>query len=273
MNYLLVECSLPDRPFAIRASPRVLRVTCQSIMWQKERLLNLAIANLPGSCSKVVWMDADILFSNPEWTVKTSELLDSHPVVQPFDTVALLPPKTQVFTGVGDVHRSFAFVHLADPGIFLSGNFRAHGHTGFAWAARKQILKSFLLYDRSISGGGDHLMAHGFCGDSGSPCVRYMVGTGTQFSDSFRTWVSSAYGEVRSNIGCASGTVLHLWHGERANRLYDLRCRELLRLGYDPTRDICIGPHGTWEWTSQKSNLHTWAEQYFKLRREDTFCP
>ena len=34
-----------------------------SILWQKERLLNVALKS-PGRCNKVAWLDCDILFEN-----------------------------------------------------------------------------------------------------------------------------------------------------------------------------------------------------------------
>ena len=59
-------------------------------MWQKERLLNLVFAQLPERCTKVEWLDADVLFESAAWAVDTSRALDAHPVVQPFDTAVRL---------------------------------------------------------------------------------------------------------------------------------------------------------------------------------------
>ena len=32
------------------------------VMWQKERLLNVAIAHLPPQCTHVAWLDCDLIF-------------------------------------------------------------------------------------------------------------------------------------------------------------------------------------------------------------------
>jgi hypothetical protein len=62
---LTVECAFGDEPFVLSDSATVLKLRCQSVLWQKERLLNVAIATLPPTCTKVAWLDADILFERP----------------------------------------------------------------------------------------------------------------------------------------------------------------------------------------------------------------
>ncbi len=269
LNYLLVECAFKAEPFVLPRSLHTIHVRCHSVMWQKERLLNLAISRLPKSCTKVVWLDADILFQNPDWVKETSRLLDKHPVVQPYEKVIRLFRGTQNYTGKGDAYVSFASVLALRPGFFLSGNFDAHGHTGFAWAARRELLEKYSLYDYSISGGGDHLMAHGFCGDRSSPCVQRMVGRNTPYADSFSRWTKRVYGAVESDIGCVPGTILHLWHGQWVNRRYSERARELLKLNYDPSKDLRLGRNNVWEWTNKNRPLQAWASEYFTLRKED----
>ncbi|NJM54582.1 MAG: hypothetical protein HC841_00420 [Verrucomicrobiae bacterium] len=64
--------------------------TDRNVLWQKERLLNLAIARLPPSVTKVAWVDADILFLDPDWAYRAEEMLDEHPVIQLFSTVHYL---------------------------------------------------------------------------------------------------------------------------------------------------------------------------------------
>src|SRR5262245_14756207 len=60
-----VECSFDGRPFELPPGPGVRHLLGRDVMWQKERLLNVAIAGLPAECRKVAWLDADVLFENP----------------------------------------------------------------------------------------------------------------------------------------------------------------------------------------------------------------
>ena len=39
-----IECAFNEAPFVLPASPDVLQVRSQSILWQKERLLNIALS-------------------------------------------------------------------------------------------------------------------------------------------------------------------------------------------------------------------------------------
>ena len=61
---LTVECAFGDDEFELPASLDVVRFRSNSVMWQKERLLNLAASWLPPECACVAWLDTDILFEN-----------------------------------------------------------------------------------------------------------------------------------------------------------------------------------------------------------------
>src|SRR5262245_44674343 len=55
-----------------------------AILWQKERLLNVALAALPETCRYVAWIDCDIVFGLADWTQSVSSLLDRCPILQMF---------------------------------------------------------------------------------------------------------------------------------------------------------------------------------------------
>src|ERR1044071_3519469 len=158
LNWLVVECAFDNVSFAISSSPNVIHVRAKHIMWQKERLINLALEHLPDDCAKVAWIDCDILFTNPDWAVQTSQLLDHYSIVQPFDNIIRLPQGKKYYEGEGDQWKSFAAVYARQPNEMLSGRFDKHGHTGFAWATRRDILARHGLYDACISGSRDHMM-------------------------------------------------------------------------------------------------------------------
>jgi hypothetical protein len=238
-------------------------------MWQKERLLNLAIASLPQACTKVVWLDGDILFADPNWAVETSKRLDTAPIVQPFDRVIRLPRSATAFTGEGDAWPAFAAVYARQPNLMLAGDFARHGHTGFAWAARRDILATHGLYDACISGSGDHMMAHAFCGDWSSPCLDRILGQNTALRAHFVAWCRRLYKDVRARVAATPGTILHLWHGDTENRRYVLRNQQLSTFNFDPAADLRVSPGGAWEWSSDKPALHQWAIDYYPTRKED----
>src|SRR2546421_1639167 len=54
------------------------------VMWQKERLLNLALRALPRECGTVAWLDCDIIFQRNDWPEQALRLLEGHALVQLF---------------------------------------------------------------------------------------------------------------------------------------------------------------------------------------------
>ncbi len=252
------------------------RVSARDVMWQKERLLNEGLRRLPARCTKVAWLDADVLFESDEWAVETSRRLDRHAVVQPFEEVVRLPRGALAYEGLSEegvagatVFRGFGAVHASEPEAYLGGNYERHGHTGFAWAARRDLLERTGLYDACIAGSGDHMMAHGFCLDSESACVRRIIGRVGFHAAHFREWTARLLEELGDGVSFTPGRLLHLWHGSIENRRYVQRNQELLAMGFHPKEDIRVGETGAWEWASDKPELHAWARRYFVERRED----
>ena len=268
VNWLAVECAFGDAPFELGESANVVRVRARHVMWQKERLLNVALESLPRRCAKVAWLDADVLFENMDWAIEASRALEEFPVVQLFERVVRLPRGHTSDTGEGQTYASFASVYRRRPDLSREGDFERHGHTGFAWAARRELLDGRGLYDACVAGSGDHVMAHALCGDFDG-CVRRVLGADSRHLKHFGAWGAQLYERVGGRVGCVRGTLLHLWHGDKANRRYLSRNRKLASFGFDPARDLCVGPTGCWEWASDKRDMHQWFVEYFDGREED----
>jgi hypothetical protein len=263
------ECAFGDEPYELARSSSVFQFRCADVMWQKERLVNLTIERVPDRYTKIAWVDGDILFTNPTWLVEASERLDDVPVIQPFShAVRLRPGETSDFGG-GERSRGFCFTRSALPALSRL-RYHIHGHTGFAWAADRQLLSDIGLYDAAIVGTADHLMAHAFSGDFASPCLQVVFGGSAGFLDHFRSWAQDAWERVRGRLGHVDGAVLHLWHGETANRGYARRYRELTSLGYDPAIHLRGEAAALWGWSEEGSYLADWTQRYFGDRREDS---
>ena len=56
---LTVECAFGADKFELPSSSTVMHVRSESVLWQKERLLNIGAASLPRECRYVAWIDAD----------------------------------------------------------------------------------------------------------------------------------------------------------------------------------------------------------------------
>ena len=122
LQLVTVECSMGQMDFELPDRPGLVRLRGRDVMWQKERLINVAIENVPERFTKIAWLDCDLLFTNENWAAETSRLLDRYPVVQPFEAVVRLPGATTDVDG-GERWQSFGAAYAKQPHALLSGDF------------------------------------------------------------------------------------------------------------------------------------------------------
>jgi hypothetical protein len=281
LRLLVVELAFDDRAFEIEADDCERLVQIRSspdqILWQKERLLNVALAHLPDECDQIIWIDTDLIFENSRWVDETSRALEEHVVVQPFSSIALLPQgitsiEQAAIQGLdfaggvleGQKLSGFAFGFSTNAWKEL-GEYTRHGHPGYAWAARRELFEATGFYDRMILGGADYFMAMAFAGHWAE---RFALLEASQ-SDAMKQWFSQMGQKVARKIGYVEGTAYHLWHGDQVNRRYTERCEILKQHAFDPNLDIRIGRDGIWEWATFKPRLHREVRRYFWTRQED----
>ena len=278
LRLLVVELALGDAEFTVEPADcdQLIRKRSPSVLWHKERLFNLALASLPPDCDKVAWLDADILFLNPDWVPEATRGLESFPVVQLFSDVcwltrdrAAMPSDPTPGLGEGKVMAGMAatLAHCADRRRALL-DFALHGHCGFAWAARRSLLERHQFYDRHVLGGGDVTLAHAFFGDEDYARGRNPFCRGFTRSEqaAIADWSRRVHADVQGNVGAVSGRILHLWHGATASRGYQERAAILRDNDYDPVADVAIDAEGCLCWNSDKPDLHRRAREYFAAR-------
>lgn len=262
-----VECSF-DGSYELPESQHVLQVASDSVLWQKERLLNLAASWLPPWVRYVAWIDCDVLFENERWAVDAVELLKKHQVVQLFETANRLD-KHGKDTSPPDLSKSFSSVTAKDPCCALGHQrYDMHGHTGYAWAMRRELFDEVGLYEHAVSGSADHFMAHAIYNDYGF-CIENALKRDEKQIKHLKEWGEAFYARVQGNLGTVPGQLKHLWHGELAERRYFLRMHEITDLGFDPYVDVDAAPGRPLAWKTNKPKLHQYFVDYFKSRRED----
>jgi len=258
----------------------MVRLAGGAVLWQKERLLNIALARLPLSCESVVWMDCDVIFPRNDWAPRLEEQLANYPLVQPFAQIVHLPA-------------DFAVGHAPDPALVRSapsaasliangasaadclgkaGEFQHRKRVpGFVWAARRELLAEHGFYDACITGGGDVAMA----------AAAYRVpdaaaswqAMNRHQSAHYLAWAKRFARDVKGQIGLVETDLWHLWHGQRKDRRFYQRYLELRPFDFDPARDVIHAPGGPWRWNSHKSALHEHLRDYFAARQEDLAIP
>ena len=269
LRLITIECAFGDSDFVLGREDCI-RVRASDVLWQKEKLLNMAAFGLPAKYKKIAWLDCDLIFEDPNWPQATSRVLEQAVVVQPFSSVVRLPQGSVRDEGSNERWSSFAAVYERMPNFMVKGRFDEHGHTGFAWAARRELFDQAGLYECCVAGSGDHVMAHAFCGDWDSACLERMLGRNTALANHFHLWCNRMYPLVRARLKTVPGSVLHLWHGETRERRYVQRNLELVEMDFNPERELAEDAGGCWQWSGVRADkFRSWARSYFMARNED----
>lgn len=265
----------------------VIRLTGDSHIWQKERLLNIGIASLPPHVKYVAWIDCDVSFSRKDWADETITVLESKGgIVQLFETVVHCPKcfdpiseHENVVLENPSLYREVSGASIASRGnyklpkkIFARDDAVKQGQTtespGHAWAARIEDLREIGIYDSNIVGGGDSVF---FYGATGTLNASVEGGIYSPFhARHMLAWRDRAqhFGLFR-NIGFLHGVLIHYWHGDFADRKYSKRHQILLKANYNPEHDVRLSSNQTWQWVSPAGGLARQVHNYFKTRKED----
>lgn len=229
----------------------------KNIMWQKERMLNLALERLPACYDKVAWIDADLIFTNPYWYEQTEENLKHNAVCQMFSAVSNTNQQGELIDRVEGV--GWRMNHKPE-------DRHKWYRPGGAWAARREIAEC-CISDEHVTGGGDCATAFAWTGEP-ERWARH-ISYCPRWDRDYSEWAEKQRKLVDGRIGYVPGDVVHLWHGDKGNRQYNDRAKLVERHNFDPLTDIRIGENGLWEWATDKPQLHNAVRKYFVRRKED----
>ena len=256
------------------------RVRNQSQVWLKENLWNIGARHLPRDCKYVMFADADIRFMDDHVATEIVHALQEYRVIQPFETAADMGPDGQIT----DVHRSFGWCHASGwewrPQADGKGGYcsrRPEGacprigfgnawHPGFAMAMRRDVLDRLPLLETGVLGAGDHHMMAAMVGKAHLSLPGKIH---PNYRRDVLAWQERAREVVRGDLGYARGTILHSFHGSKANRRYVTRWDILVRHRFDPHSDVFRNSQGVLELEERKPELRDEIRRYFKQRDED----
>jgi hypothetical protein len=245
------------------------------VMWQKERLLNIAVAALPPACRKVVWLDCDLIFARPDWHREAAELLDRFSLIQCFGRVHHLHRDTTP-QEIGRARPLFsqpslvAAIAAGQPArrCLATATARREGacSAGLAWGARRDLLAKHGLFDACTIGGGDTAFA---CAAYGAfeEVVRLHAMNDWQ-RDFYHRW-AEPFSRAVGGVSLVHGDVFHLWHGSMSDRRPRERHEGLRPFQFNPMEDIALAATGCWRWNTPKPAMHRYVRDYFAGRKED----
>jgi len=278
LKLLAVEVVFDDSDFELKKESDAdiliqLRGDINNIMWQKERMLNIGLQNLPQDCDKIAWLDCDIIFENNNWVEETSGMLLDYKIVQPFGwAVRLLKGETSYnFNELPDNVKKERKMKNMTSAVYKAGveSFQKSsldpGFYGFAWAARRSIFDKIGFFDKNIMGGGDFIMARSFWGSIDIIKKFYHH----KMISCMENWMEKIYSNVQGSVYYIDGGVLHLWHGREDHKWHRLRRFILAKYDFDPNRDIKINSDALYSWVGNKKSLQRAVWAYFYARREE----
>jgi hypothetical protein len=263
MNYLYVKNEYEKQGFPIFTMelvydglepeiPDAFHVHASSVMFHKENLYRLLEKNIPKQYTKLAFLDCDILFTDPSWYEKTSTLLKTHDVVQPFETAHWMDlTYTQVL-----LSRKSAL-------LMKSKQWDFKYHPGFAWCMRRDWYRRVGFFDYAISGSGDTLSV-----------AAWMRKT---FPNNFQSlphplidaYYKDFFLREKPSITYLKGIdVYHLYHGSRTNRQYAER-HKMLNVSVPITELIHPNKEGVYEWIDEKDEWNERFQAYFDGRNDD----
>ena len=245
----------------------LIQVCAADVMFQKERLLNLALDTLPADCDVVAWIDCDVVLPD-DWATRAVEALLTHRLVHLFDTHYNLSRDGTTRTLFGT---SVARKLLT--GEMTLGDFSAEAPPvlqttwGGAWAAPRQLLCEHRFYDACVGGSGDVALFSAAAGGFARPIAAMWMNP--NWHRHYLSWAKPFHDSIAGRIAYLDGVMLHLWHGETVNRQYRERHQKLERFEFNPDEDIALTENGCWRWNSGKTEMHAAIARYFQDRRED----
>jgi hypothetical protein len=260
-----------DGNFDIHDAEFQIQANENQIMWQKERIFNLAVEKLlPSKYTRIMCSDSDILYDKTHFA---REALRSNGIVQCFKFVKSLNRNENVndvslgyiaylaliYKNTNTTRQLYHEILKKNPTARLN----VVPRTGFSWIYPREI---FPLYDKAIVGGGDSFIILSIEKIYKSYQKRM---TDIHFNDLI-VW-KKHLNLKNKNIQkyFINLPILHLFHGEYKNRQYNERHEILKRHNFNPQTDIRIGENGLYEWSSNKKEMHKEIFEYFQFRKKN----
>jgi hypothetical protein len=282
----VVEMAFGDRPFEVTEpnNPQHIQLRSRTELFHKESMINIGISRLPLEARKVAWIDADILFTRPDWAQETLQQLEHYKIVQMFSHAQDIGPSYEPLpNGLFD---GFAYSYVKGVSLPYTNKFMYYPyyagiqkggdmmkwHSGYAWAARREAIDELGgLIDWAILGSADHNMAAALVGK-----VKYTVhgDVHPNFMRKMIQWENLAGKYIRKNIGYVEGLINHFWHGKKKDRGYVDRWQILVNNQFNPDEDIKKDWKGLWQLEDhgdeRSIQLRDDIRRYFRNRNEDS---
>jgi hypothetical protein len=252
----------------------LIQISGGAVLWQKERLLNVALKSVPSNVNNIAWLDCDVVFGRSDWVDAANEQLNKFDVIQLFSDIVDLNREDHLNNRHDISPSAYGIVGLISENRFgqsdampAGRNRRGFAQGGMAWASRRQILEQHGLYDAMIVGGGTRAQVQALYGNFDNYVDAAHFNAAQR--EHYLKWAVPYHRSVGERVGHVSGRLYHLWHGEIGKRDYHEVRRGLAEHSFNPNIDIVIGSNGAWQWARSRPDLEKFLTDFFIDRAED----
>jgi hypothetical protein len=151
----------------------LIQIAGGAVLWQNERLLNLAVNAVPSNVKNVAWLGCDVILERADWVDEAKRQLNEFNAIQLFSAAVEINSEDYEkrpdhyscdasVPGVASLSNASELLSLGKQELNrrrAALNKEVLFHPGLAWAANRRLLEEHGFYDVSILGGGDELMA------------------------------------------------------------------------------------------------------------------
>jgi hypothetical protein len=243
-----------------------LQIKAEIPLWHKENAINMVCKQLlPDTWTSFCWIDMDIIFENEHWALDTLNILNNpRPTyVQLFSHAVDLDYSEKPMT----IFQSFAYQSMLKKQHATTLKGFDYWHPGYAWGMNRAAYKiTNGLYDMSIVGSGDYIMAMSLIG-KGHLSIDQR--SSTEYKNNIKKYQQKIQdGNVQ--LICVNGVIRHEYHGSKVNRKYIQRNDIIIKNCYNPTKHIKYREDGLIVPTDDcPKEMIDEIIKYFKERNED----
>lgn len=241
------------------------------IVWLKENMQNLCVQQITThdpNFRKIIFTDADVKYE-AGWVEETAQVLELHPVVQPWSHSVDLDPDG---AAVSDrMQMSYAYCHVNGIDVKNGSPYTQGGHPGYSMAFRREAYNALGgLIDTGALGSGDRHMMTALVGkvhESFHPNVS------EGYKKALYVWQDRAEKYIKRNIGYVPCVVRHMFHGAKSNRQYGSRWQILVKWQFDPFTDLKKDSSGILTLVSEDDRQLGFRDdtyKYYRTRKEDS---
>lgn len=232
MNYLYVtnKLRMAKIPFftleVVYDAPEIGEATHipgKSAMFHKEQLCHLLEQHIPAEFTKLLFLDADVLFGNPQWYSRVSNLLETYQVIQPFRDAVFL-----------DLTYTKQLIKKSSVLFMDRQQYDSKFHPGFGWGFQRSWFRKIGFFQYAITGCGDTF--------SVSAWLRAPLPPAYPFQEAYRPSYTEYKQHPPPTMTFCEGTIYHLWHGNDNNRQW--KTRHAILEGVADVRDILTAEKG-----------------------------